>query len=177
MAERASRAVNEAGSEGDSRATSLVYLLGVSLATVVLAEAVVMLVLPLLPPLSVGVTALLDAALLGLVVYPLLYLLVFRPLRRQLRRAREAEDRHRRLVRELGEALAEVKRLSGLLPICASCKKIRDDKGYWSHVESYIAAHSEAMFSHSLCPACARTLFADLDVDMDLEDPPGGQEA
>lgn len=57
-------------------------------------------------------------------------------------------------VRELEEALASVKRLSGLLPICAYCKKIRDDQNYWQQVESYITEHSDARFSHSICPSC-----------------------
>ena len=52
------------------------------------------------------------------------------------------------------KALQEIKTLSGLLPICASCKKIRDDKGYWNQIENYIEQHSDAQFSHSLCPEC-----------------------
>ena len=59
----------------------------------------------------------------------------------------------------LQDALAEVKRLSGLLPICANCKKIRDDKGYWNQIEAYIRDHSEADFSHSICPECAKNLY------------------
>jgi hypothetical protein len=57
------------------------------------------------------------------------------------------------------EALDKVKVLSGLLPICASCNKIRDDKGYWNQIESYIKEHSEAEFSHSICPECAKKLY------------------
>ena len=63
------------------------------------------------------------------------------------------------LIRQLSKALAEVKTLSGLLPICASCKKIRDDSGYWTQIESYIRDHSEAEFTHSICPDCARRLY------------------
>jgi DNA-binding response OmpR family regulator len=59
-------------------------------------------------------------------------------------------------VSELEAALAKVKTLSGMLPICASCKKIRDDGGYWRQIESYIRDHSEAEFSHGFCPECAR---------------------
>ena len=59
-------------------------------------------------------------------------------------------------VRELEDALAKVKTLSGMLPICASCKKIRDDKGYWMQIESYVRDHSEAEFSHGVCPECAK---------------------
>jgi len=65
-------------------------------------------------------------------------------------------------VTKIKEALAEVKTLSGLLPICSSCKKIRDDKGYWNKIEEYIHKHSEAQFSHSICPGCAKKLYPDL---------------
>jgi hypothetical protein len=62
----------------------------------------------------------------------------------------------------LQAALAKVKQLSGLLPICASCKKIRDDAGYWHQVEVYIQNHSEADFSHGVCPDCIQTLYPEL---------------
>jgi hypothetical protein len=62
---------------------------------------------------------------------------------------------------ELEAALAKVKLLSGLLPICSACKKIRDDRGYWSQVEHYVQDHSEAKFSHGLCPGCLKTLYPD----------------
>ena len=65
---------------------------------------------------------------------------------------------------KLQDALSKIKKLSGLLPICASCKKIRDDRGYWNQIESYILKHSEAEFSHSICPDCAKRLYPDLDI-------------
>jgi hypothetical protein len=65
----------------------------------------------------------------------------------------------RRLNSELKKALDNVKVLSGLLPICANCKSIRNDKGYWKAVEEYITDNSEAHFSHSLCPACIDKLY------------------
>ena len=68
----------------------------------------------------------------------------------------------RRLNAELQAALAKVKLLSGLLPICSGCKKIRDTQGYWQQVESYIREHSEAEFSHGLCPDCARRLYPEV---------------
>jgi PAS domain S-box-containing protein len=70
------------------------------------------------------------------------------------RKRREAE--REKLIHELQEALAHVKTLSGLLPICAWCKKIRDDKGYWSEVERYVSAHTGSTFTHSICPDCYR---------------------
>jgi len=66
------------------------------------------------------------------------------------------------LIHDLQEALANVKSLSGLLPICASCKKIRDDQGYWSQVESYIQKHSDATFTHGMCPDCLKKWYPDL---------------
>lgn len=72
------------------------------------------------------------------------------------------EVEKKQLIFELQRALAKVKLLSGFLPICSSCKKIRDDKGYWNQIESYIRDHSEADFSHSICPECARKLYPDL---------------
>jgi CheY-like chemotaxis protein len=63
---------------------------------------------------------------------------------------------------ELRKALAKIKTLSGLLPICASCKKIRDDQGYWTQLESYISEHSEAVFTHGCCPECMKKLYPEM---------------
>ena len=71
----------------------------------------------------------------------------------------KADAEKQKLVSELEEALAKVKTLSGMLPICASCKKIRDDKGYWNELESYISEHSEVLFSHAICPECGKKLY------------------
>lgn len=73
-----------------------------------------------------------------------------------------AEQERERLIVELREALARVKKLSGLLPICASCKKIRDDHGYWNQLEVYISEHSDASFTHSFCPECVRRLYPEI---------------
>ena len=62
-------------------------------------------------------------------------------------------------IEELRQAALQIKTLRGIVPICASCKMIRDDKGYWNQVESYISAHTEGLFSHSLCPSCVRRLY------------------
>lgn len=82
-------------------------------------------------------------------------------LRQEVAERERAENNLSKLVGELQKALAKVKALGGLLPICASCKKIRDDKGYWTQVEVYIRDHSEADFSHSICPDCAAKLYPD----------------
>lgn len=71
------------------------------------------------------------------------------------------QDQQKRLINELQEAMANIQTLKGFLPICASCKKIRDDQGYWNQIETYIRDHSEAEFSHSICPDCARRLYPD----------------
>ncbi|MBI5605354.1 MAG: response regulator [Deltaproteobacteria bacterium] len=63
---------------------------------------------------------------------------------------------------ELKEALSKIKTLSGLLPICSSCKKIRDDQGYWNQLETYIHEHSEAEFTHGLCPECIKEFFPEV---------------
>jgi PAS domain S-box-containing protein len=72
---------------------------------------------------------------------------------------KQAEEERERLILELTDALSKIKTLSGLLPICASCKKIRNDKGYWEQIEMYIRDHSEAEFSHGLCPECTERLY------------------
>ncbi len=69
--------------------------------------------------------------------------------------------------KELQEALTDIKQLTGMLPICASCKKIKDDKGYWQGVESYISRHSKAVFTHGLCPECEKKVYEDLEKLMD----------
>ncbi len=74
----------------------------------------------------------------------------------------KAEEERERLIRELENALAEIKTLRGIIPICSSCKKIRDDEGYWHQVEVYIRDHSEAEFSHGICPECAKKLYPEI---------------
>lgn len=65
-----------------------------------------------------------------------------------------AEEAREKVIEELKRALDEVKTLQGFIPICASCKKIRDDKGYWNQIEQYIQSHSHVTFSHGICPEC-----------------------
>lgn len=80
-------------------------------------------------------------------------------LARDISERRQAESERERLISQLKNALADVKKLSGLLPICASCKKIRNDKGYWEQIEVYIHERSEADFTHGICPDCATKLY------------------
>ena len=83
---------------------------------------------------------------------------------KNITKRKHAEDALKEEHQKLLDALKEIKILSGLLPICASCKKIRDDNGYWNQIESYINQHSEAEFSHSICPDCTMNLYPNLDL-------------
>ena len=87
--------------------------------------------------------------------------MLLRSIRYAIERKR-IENEKAQIIAELQEALAKVKLLSGFIPICASCKKIRDDTGYWQQIESYIRDHSNAEFSHSICPDCTRKLYPEL---------------
>ena len=92
-----------------------------------------------------------------------LCLLVFflwnQSLQREIDRRKLAETEQEKLILELKLALDEVKKLSGLLPICAKCKKVRDDKGYWSELETYIRQHTDANITHGLCPECMDAMY------------------
>lgn len=86
---------------------------------------------------------------------------------REIERRKVAEQERDALIAELQKALSEVKKLQGFLPICSQCKKIRDDKGYWNQIESYIREHSDVKFTHSICPECANKLYPDLDLNQE----------
>ncbi len=75
------------------------------------------------------------------------------------RRMVEMQDTLASKIMELRRALDQINTLSGLVPICSSCKKIRDDKGFWNHLESYIQAHTNAEFTHGICPECVKKLY------------------
>jgi hypothetical protein len=90
-----------------------------------------------------------------------------RDLRGHIRARQRAEAERERLIAELQAALANVKTLTGLIPICASCKKIRDDQGYWTQLETYLKQHSDAEFSHSLCLDCMRKLYPELAAEVE----------
>lgn len=78
---------------------------------------------------------------------------------RDITERKKAEELREKLIIELQKTLAKVKTLSGLLPICANCKKVRNDKGYWDQLEEYFAEHSRIEFSHSICPECVKKLY------------------
>jgi len=77
-------------------------------------------------------------------------------LKEEIQIRKEAEAGKERLIRDLTQAMEEIKTLQGLLPICSFCKNIKDDKGYWNSIESYLSSHAGLEFSHGLCPDCAK---------------------
>lgn len=83
---------------------------------------------------------------------------------RDITAAKHLEEEREQLIEELQKAILKVQTLRGLLPICASCKSIRDDKGYWNKLEAFISKHSEAQFSHGICPECAKKLYPELNI-------------
>ena len=78
-----------------------------------------------------------------------------------LLRVRQLRRRTRELDKRVEEAIGELKVLSGLLPICAWCKKIRDDGGYWSKIEAYLSARTDAQFTHGICPECTKKMMSE----------------
>jgi PAS domain S-box-containing protein len=78
---------------------------------------------------------------------------------------KRAEAEREKIIWELQQAIDNIKALSGLIPICSSCKKIRDDKGYWNQLEKYIIEHTDAQFTHGICPECAEKFYSDLKKD------------
>jgi PleD family two-component response regulator len=87
--------------------------------------------------------------------------LLIRAMRYAIER-KKLEIEREKIIEKLQDALAKIKTLSGLLPICSFCKKIRDDKGYWNQIEVYVRQHSDASFSHSICPECAKKHYPNL---------------
>ena len=106
---------------------------------------------------------LLDGVLLCFILTPLLLKFVYLPMRDNIKELEEARQELKNTIHELTVALTEVKQLRGIIPICTSCKNIRDDKGLWQKVEAYIEEHSDADFSHSMCPDCAKSFYEELE--------------
>lgn len=132
---------------------------------VFVSEAVIMIVLRLLSPRLGEWVFILDAALLVLLIAPLLYLWHYRPLVLEMEERMRAEIEREQTVIELTAALERVQTLRGLLPICAWCKHIRDDQGYWQQLEMYLTENSDLEFSHGICPTCAEKLYQEMEED------------
>jgi PAS domain S-box-containing protein len=88
---------------------------------------------------------------------------------RDITQRKHNEEQRNILISDLQKALSEVKTLQGLLPICAHCKNIRDDKGYWNKIESYIHKHSGVDFTHGICPECAKKYYQDMGLFVDKQ--------
>lgn len=103
------------------------------------------------------IVGVISASVVSIVLHAITNRLTWMQARLRVRDKRLME-RHRRTAAELKEALDNLHTIRGLIPICSSCKKIRDDTGYWQQVEQYVEAHSEAAFTHGLCPVCEHSL-------------------
>jgi hypothetical protein len=149
--------------------------LSVIIAVVGAGEYGVMLALAQFPAFSGLHGALLDALVLAGVVFPALLFLVVKPLRKQIAWRRENERVLRETIEELQRSKNEIRQLRGLLPICASCKRIREVGGQWALLEQYIEAHSDASFTHSICPECVRKLYPNHDAGRHPRETDGGE--
>jgi hypothetical protein len=105
---------------------------------------------------------LLDSLLLVIFLIPVIFLFVYRPISLDMKKLFEINEEKDKIIKKLNLALDEIKKLEGVIPICASCKNIRDDLGYWTQVEQYISEHSDAKFSHGICPKCVKKLYPEL---------------
>ena len=134
------------------------YLLFTTASTIFISEILIMMLMKFLPPLAALPEAILDAVLLILMVFPSLYFFVFKLQSQHIEQHRLAEVDKDILIAELHKALEEVKTLRGIVPVCASCKKIRDDNGFWQQVDVYLSTYSDAMISHGCCSECAERI-------------------
>lgn len=143
--------------------------------SIFVAEAIVMLMLSdflhTLPKLT---EAVLDGFVLTVIILPLLYMFFYRPLSAHMAERVKVEESREKLIGELKAALEKIKVLSGLLPVCASCKRIREDNGGWVSMEKYISSRSEAQFTHSICDICAERLYGLDGIDNKKETGTGG---
>jgi hypothetical protein len=139
---------------------SPIGLLAITALSIFAAEAIVMVVISALPQdIPVLSEAFIDAVLLTIIVVPVLYFSFYRPLSAHMAKRVKVEESREKLIGELQTALEKIKVLSGLLPVCASCKRIRDDGGGWVSMEKYISSRSDAQFTHSICDICAERLY------------------
>jgi len=141
---------------------SPIKLLLIIVGSIFVAELAIMLFIYAFPKMSWAMESpltntIFDATLLVIILSPILYYFLFRPLIR--------------LVNDLESAITKIETLSGLIPICSYCKKIRDDKGYWNKIETYISSHSKAEFTHGICPECGKKAIEEFNHH---SPPPGG---
>ena len=134
----------------------------------------VMLVLRRFAPSSIPHDSLIDVSAIALLIFSVFLVLVVRTLGRQIAKRKEAEHALRKTIAALDEAAEEARYLSGLLPICSACKCIRNASGSWEQIERYIEAHSEASFTHGICPDCSHELYPGLDLNGDRKQTSAG---
>ena len=134
-------------------------LLLIVAASVFLAEALIMLFLSNFYSIVRLKEAIADAFLLIILIIPILYIFFYRPFIHDIEERGIAEIEKDAAIAKLEKAIDEIKVLKGFIPICANCKKIRDDAGYWQHVETYIRDRSDIEFSHAICPDCSKKLY------------------
>ena len=134
-------------------------LLLVVAASVFLAEALIMLFLSNFYSIVRFKEAIVDAFLLIILIIPVLYIFFYKPFIHDIEEREIAEIEKDAAIAKLEKAIDEIKVLKGFIPICANCKKIRDDAGYWQHVETYIRDRSDIEFSHAICPDCSKKLY------------------
>lgn len=127
-----------------------------------ISEVMIMFLFSRFPLMSSAVEGILDSFLLLLFMLPLLYVFFYRPFLFDIKERKKAEMEKEATIVELTKAMDEIKMLKGLIPICAKCKKVRNDTGYWQNIEIYIRERSEAEFTHAICPACAEELYPGL---------------
>lgn len=124
-------------------------------------EAMIMVLIQYLPRIGPLQEAILDAVVLLLIVFPVFHYVILKPIDAHIADKARIEAENNNLIAELQEALREVQTLQGIIPICAWCKNIRTDDGYWQKVETYISEHTRADFTHSICPQCADAIYED----------------
>jgi hypothetical protein len=152
------------------------FLLVLVLLVMALGEYGVMVVLSSVAPSWVQRDALIDAVAIALLMFPVLLVLVVRPLQRQIAKRKETESSLRETIAALEEAAAQVRYLRGLLPICAACKRIRDTNGHWVQLEQYITTNSEASFTHGMCTDCSAEFYPGLGINRETRRRAGGTQ-
>ncbi len=138
-------------------------LLLIIVVSIFVADVLVMFLFSLFPRFTLVQEAVLDASFLLLLTFPLLYVFFYRPFLLDIEERKKAEIEKDVTIVELRKTIDEVKVLKGFIPICAKCKKVRDDAGYWQQVETYIRDRSEVQFSHGICPTCSKELYPELE--------------
>jgi hypothetical protein len=152
----------EAGRESKPSYAHPFRILLLVVVSMFITEVMITLLFSLFPLMTPAHEGILDSSLLLIFMVPLLYVFFYRPFLLDIKERKKAEMEKEATIVELKKAMDEIKILKGLIPICAKCKKVRDDAGYWQHIEVYVRERSDAEFSHGICPDCAKELYPGL---------------